>query len=95
MQTTRLLLSGNNAEEIRLGLTDVLKCVSPWFRYNCLSLNCAKTQFLIYGTRQVCSTVNFDHIDGDGNTISKASKVKYLGIKLGPLLNFDEHVNYI
>ena len=50
---------------------------------------------MIFGTRNQCSNITFDKLICDGNTISRADKVKYLGIQLDPLLNFDEHVDYI
>ena len=92
---TAITVVGKTEESLKTGLTTVLETLSPWFKYNRLSLNCSKTQFVIFGTRQSCARVTFDHISYENNTIARASKVKYLGMQLDPLLNFCEHVDYI
>ena len=50
---------------------------------------------MIFGTRHSCAQASFENITHETNIIKRASKVKYLGIQLDPLLNFDEHVDYI
>ena len=50
---------------------------------------------MVFGTRHTCSKIHFEQIAFEGNTIARATKVKYLGIQLDPLLNFADHVEYI
>ncbi len=92
---TAITITGTKPEEIEMGITNVLATVAPWFRYNRLSLNCSKTQFMIFGTRNSCANITFDHVAFEGNVISRASKVKYLGIQLDPLLSFNAHIDYV
>ena len=96
MPTTRLLmvtsLDGSGLEE---QLTDVISRVSPWFEYNRLSMNCKKTQFMVFSTRQKCAKINLKHIMHGTKNIERTTSVKYLGIKLDENLTFSEHIEYI
>ena len=50
---------------------------------------------MIFGTRHASTQATFDFIIHEDQKINKACEVKYLGIQLDPLLNFEEHVDYI
>ncbi len=86
---------GKNANDLKTPLATIMSTVALWFRYNRLSLNCSKTQFMVFGTRHECAQVTFHHIIHEDNKILRADKLKYLGMQLDPLLNFEEHVEYI
>ena len=83
---TGITFVGNNSLEIKKGLETVLQVVKPWFNYNRLSLNCDKTQFMIFCTHHSCTSICLEHIEHGGNKISRATKVDFLGMQLDPLL---------
>ena len=50
---------------------------------------------MIFGTDAMCRNVNLKEIKYGENSISRVYKAKYLGMILGPSLNFKKHVENI
>ena len=51
MIATNVTLSGESINEIETAMNLDLMCVKEWFQANKLSLNVAKTEFLLIGSR--------------------------------------------
>ena len=72
-------------------LENVTVKVKDWMDSNKLKMNCSKTEFILFGSRQQinkCSTtsINRDRVD-------RAGSIKYLGAMLDENLNFKNHAN--
>ncbi len=92
---TAITVVGDTGNDIKCKLSEVVESVQPWFTFNRLSMNCDKTQFMVFGTKQKCKKVMFDQVTINNSNISRAMKIKYLGIQLDPNLTFSEHVDYV
>ncbi len=65
--------------------------VAEWFRANRLSLNVAKTNYILFGTRRKClSDTNFS-ISINDNTIERATFTKFLGVYIDQDLIWKQH----
>ena len=89
---TAITASANSRDELVVVLNDVLSQVSEWFCYNRLSLNVKKTQFMVFGTRQMLSRQENIEIVFEEHVLKPVNSVKYLGITLDSHLTFHEHV---
>ena len=57
-----------------------------------LNLNSDKTEFIMFGSRQMLKHGNTSHPDFDSSLIQQSKLVKYLGGHLDSSLTFEEHV---
>ena len=92
---TAVTVTGCSNEEISMKLEQVLELVSNWFSFNKLSLNYKKTQFMVFGTPQMCRRITYQTVKFNGEDINRAESMKYSSMKLDPTLTFKEHVNYV
>ena len=82
---TNLTLSANTLTELKLALTPELNNLSCWLKANKLSLNVAKTELMIIGSRQRLSAQCDDvEIRIDDQIIKRVDKTKSLGLPLMP-----------
>ncbi len=89
---TALMFSSNDKNVLNINLNNNLKQVSEWLQRNKLSLNIAKTKYMICGTRQCIE--NFDNMSVliNDSEIEQVQTFKYLGIWFDPLLKWDYQV---
>ena len=80
-------------------LTEVCKTVSKefdklcrWFQVNKLSLNIAKTNFMVFGNKK-CENNHLVSING--MYINRVYITKCLGVHIDCHLNWNEHINLI
>ena len=66
-----------------------LKCLDRWPKSNKISINAAKTKYILFSYGK---DVNFPHISVGNNTINETSVTKFLGIHLDKKLNFVNHI---
>jgi hypothetical protein len=71
-----------------------LKSLSDWFLVNKLSLNVAKTNFIVFGTPQKLKNFKFN-IKINNIRIEETDTVKYLGIIMDNILKWKQHINHI
>ena len=72
------------------------KTVLDWFTHNGLSLNPAKTEILIMGTRQCVETIRPDSkVKVAGCDIEPSESIRSLGVTLDNTLSFDKHVGAV
>ena len=92
-------LWGTTRIYIGSSLTEVCKTVSKemdklcrWFQVNKLSLNIAKTNFMVFSNKK-CENNNLVSING--MYINRVYVTKYLGVHIDCHLNWSEHINLI
>ena len=55
---TNLTVAGNTGDEIELAMNEDLDCIKEWLLANKLSLNVAKTEFIVIGTNKKLKSLN-------------------------------------
>jgi hypothetical protein len=71
-----------------------LKLLCNWLNANKISLNAAKTEFVLFRSR--LKTLPFDpFLKINGNKLFPSHSVKYLGVQLDEHLNFTSHISHL
>ena len=69
-----------------------LSTVSEWLAANKLTLNIAKTKYVIFGKpRQLTNLPNYN-LTINNQQIERVQHMKYLGVTLDASLNFNKHI---
>ena len=93
---TNLTLSAKTLTELKLALTPELNNLSCWLKANKLSLNVAKTELMIIGSRQRLSAQCDDvEIRIDDQIIKRVDHTKSLGLTIDAQLSWGKHVEQI
>ena len=88
---TNIFFSHKCYKDLMLIVNTELVKLSEWFRANRLSLNIAKTNYILFGTRRKCLTdANFS-ISINGNIIERVTSTKFLGVYIDEDLNWKHH----
>ena len=88
---TNLFFSSKNYNDLMLTVNTELGKLSEWFRANRLSLNVAKTNYVLFGKRKKClSDTNFA-ITINENLIERVTSTKFLGVYIDQDLNWKHH----
>lgn len=91
---TTLYKSGNSNKTLFNDINEDLKQLSTWFRSNTLSLNAAKTNFILFRSARKKFNDEFS-LSIDGTVIKRCSFTKFLGMYFDEFLSWDKHVKYI
>ena len=92
---TALTIVAQNRESLETNMNQTLNEVFNWFKVNRLSLNCAKSKIVCFGTVQQlvkCASLN---VQCDGVKLEQVSSYKYLGVMIDSKLSFAENTEYI
>ena len=89
---TNLFYSNHNIDNLRITVDCELSKLSSWFSANRLSLNIAKTNYILFGNKPI--PTNFK-ISIDNQPILRAYTVKFLGVIVDSRLSWNAHVDYI
>ena len=89
---TNAFISGSNIKILQSTLNSELLKLSSWFRANRLSLNVAKSCFVVFGNKYFPS--NFD-IAIDGTRLPRANTTKFLGVHIDEKLTWKNHIDTI
>ena len=93
---TSITLSAKTVANLKLAVTSELNNLTCWLRANKLSLNVAKTELMIIGSRQrlnaQCEEIN---ISIDDRTIKRVDHTKSLGLTIDAQLSWSKHVDEI
>ena len=93
---TSITLSAKTVADLKLAVTSELNSLTCWLRANKLSLNVAKTELMIIGSRQrlnaQCEKVN---ITIDERKIRRVDHTKSLGLTIDAQLSWSKHVDEI
>ena len=74
-----------------------LKSINLWLRANKLSLNLAKTEFMVISSRQKLQSLNDKtvNINVEGVKINQTDHSKALGLNIDENLSWKEHIHEI
>ena len=93
---TSITLSAKTVADLKLAVTSELNNLTCWLRANKLSLNVAKTELMIIGSRQrlnaQCEEID---ISIDDRTIKRVDHTKSLGLTIDAQLCWSKHVDEI
>ena len=88
---TNLFYSSSNYKDLIDVVNIELGNLSEWFRTNKLSLNIAKTNYVLFGNRRKClSDTNF-MISINGSVVERVISTKFLGVYIDQDLNWKYH----
>jgi hypothetical protein len=92
---TNAIVSHQNLNELITIVNDELGNLSKWFKSNKLSLNIAKTNYMLFKNRH--SNLNYQDPDIviDDISILRVSNTKFLGVIIDECLSWDNHNTYI
>ena len=89
---TNILNNNHSLKQLQKQLNFDLKQLCNWLKANKISLNCSKTELIIF--RHPNKKLNYDlKIKINGKKLIPTNSVKYLGITLDPHLNWSSHVD--
>jgi hypothetical protein len=89
---TTVLLSNKNFNDLIACTNTELMLVYRWFYNNKLSINLAKTNYLVFSLRPFNTNCS---IYLNNSTIERKTYVKFLGIIIDDRLLWKEHINYL
>ena len=93
---TSITLSAKTVADLKLAVTSDLNNLTCWLRANKLSLNVAKTELMIIGSRQrlnaQCEEID---ISIDDRTIKRVDHTKSLGLTIDAQLSWSKHIDEI
>ena len=88
---TNLFYSSCDYVDLMKTVNSELAKLSEWFRANRLSLNVAKTNYILFGNRKKCISDARFAICIDNNTIERVPFTKFLGVYVDEDLNWKQH----
>ncbi len=93
---TNISIAAKSVAELELMINSEMKNLHQWLITNRLSLNVAKTEFMIIGSRQRLLVHN-DHIsiEIDGKAIERVYETKSLGLQIDEHLTWARHVENV
>ena len=92
---TNVLFSHRDPSQLEKVINHELKTISNWFKFNKLSLNIDKTNFMIFKIRHSNKPdLNFK-IEIDDKNIEKVDVTKFLGILIDENLAWKSHTSHI
>ena len=86
---TILMMTGNNLDELERRMNRKLEQISEWCRFNKLSLNASKCNYMLLTNKRILSDPN---IKIDGAQINRVHDTKYLGIHLDENLKYHKQI---
>ena len=89
---TTLSLASREVSDLEEGLTSDVEGVSRWVKKNKLRLNMKKTQMLLLGRKRRVQELERMEVKLDGQTLTRDSKVKCLGVWVADELTWRDHV---
>lgn len=93
---TNLTISGVSMEEVESAMNDDLDRVKSWLKANRLSLNVAKTEFLLIGSNYKLNNLDKQpSIKIEASNIKQVSHSKMLGVSIDNHLSWAKHIDEI
>ena len=87
---THLLNISKSCKQIQKHMNIDLKCLFKWLTANKISLNCSKTELVIFHSNKSNKTFDFK-IKINGSKVIPADNIKYLGVHLDDVLSGWKH----
>ena len=95
---TSITIPGENSHELQTTMQGELSALNLWLKVNKLSLNVAKTEFMIVGSRQKLDAVADNHcinLKIEGKIIKRVDHAKSLGLYIDKNLSWSKHIEEI
>ena len=95
---TSITIPGENSHELQTTMQGELSALNLWLKVNKLSLNVAKTEFMIVGSRQNLDAVADNHcinLNIEGKIIKRVYHAKSLGLYIDKNLSWSKHIEEI
>ena len=89
---TNLFYAGKDLNEVCELVSRELDILHMWFQVNKLSLNVAKTNFMIFGNKRYEENYM---VSINGMNINRVYVTKFLGVHIDSKLNWNEHIRVI
>ena len=90
------ICSENTFSDLQDNINNCLYEVASWFNENHLVVNASKSNFMLVGTRQKLSSIQYPFEVYVNNTkLQECNTAKLLGVILDQHLCFDHHVKYL
>ena len=91
---TALLISDSNILSLECKVNHELEKIKLWLQNNKLSLNCSKTNYMIFN-KQPHKTCHFDlKLYINNISIQRVNSFKYLGVIFDDKLKWTDHIDY-
>jgi hypothetical protein len=91
---TTLLNSNKDFNKLINCTNTELTLIADWFKANKLSINVDKTCYVLFGTKRMPESANFNVIL-NGKQLNRVKYTKFLGLLIDDKLCWNEHLNYI
>ena len=92
---TALYVHGKDIGRIFNQMRDGLSKLKEWFACNRLTLNFLKTCYSIYHGQRRKIPRMYDRMNISGHSIFRQKTVKYLGLMIDDILNWDDHIYHL
>jgi hypothetical protein len=89
---TNLFYKNRDLLELEHVVNVELSKLSVWFKANNLSLNAKKTNFILFGCKNISTPLK---LILDGAILEQVAYTKFLGVFMDQKLNWNQHINYI
>ena len=89
---TLLHYSSNSAKDIEQRINEDLFSISKWLDENLLTLNCAKSKFLLFGSNRRLKAFTNVSIHVNNQQLARQQTFKYLGITFSENLNWSDYL---
>ena len=89
---TSVVYVGDDLHRLVAHVNNKLSLISEWCKFNKLSLNPEKSEFIFITSRKSC---NLPVIQIDGNAIKQVNSAKYLGVFIDDHLKFHAHIEMV
>ena len=89
---TNIFKSGKNIHELSKEISSEMDKLNVWFNVNKLSLNVAKTHFIVFGKVKHSGSIKITIND---TQIERVSVTKFLGVFIDEKLNWSEYINKV
>ena len=89
---TLLYYSSNSAKDIKQRINEDLLLISKWPNENLLTLNCAKSKFLLFNSNRRLKTFTNISIHVNNQQLARKQTFKYLGITFSENLNWSDYL---
>ena len=82
-----------NEKETLSALTNCMADIKNMMDSVQLKMNCDKTEFIYFGSKQQLKKVTINELDVNGDTVARTDQIKFLGGYLDTNLTLKKHIN--
>ena len=90
---TSIIVKGSNSRDFQVNMDNTFNHINKWFKTNLLTINIDKTHYIQFKTKNK-PTIDIKIVCNE-QPITTAHNIKFLGIYINDLINWDYHIDYI